>query len=339
MSTRAAPRRVLRGASNLHAALEKLLAQVTPGRVTTYGALARALGDVSAARFVAAWLAGEALDGRAPVHRVVLRDGSVPADRFAQREQMLNAEGVAVIEGAVDLARYAVTAFDTDFPLAALAARQRALVDRVSLQAPMRLPRLVAGVDVSYAPQQREGASRAAAAYALVSAPQGDLVWSATAHGWVTFPYIPGYLAYRELPLLLELLAMVRAARKLAPLLLVDGNGLLHQRHAGIACHLGVLADCRTVGVGKSLLCGRVDLRGMAPLESRDVVHEQRIVAAAVRPRAGSRPIFVSPGHKADLPYAVAAASMLLHAHRVPEPIARAHAISREAVRAPGHGA
>ena len=99
------------------------------------------------------------------------------------------------------------------------------------------------------------------------------------------------------MPLLLELLGAVRVAGRLPEVLLVDGTGILHQRHAGIASHLGVAAGLPTVGVTKKLLCGQVDLEGLEPGQSCLVVLDEEIVGVALRPTATSRrPTSVSPG-------------------------------------------
>ena len=165
------------------------------------------------------------------------------------------------------------------------------------------MPKLVGGVDVAY-PQPELGV----AAYALVETGTGQLVWSTTVRRRVTFPYISTYLSFREIPILLDLLDEVRAAGRMADVLLVDGSGILHQRHAGIASHLGVVASVATVGVTKKLLCGRVDIKGMRPGESRPVVHDEQLIGVALRPTAGSlRPIFISPGHRVDVAFLRAA--------------------------------
>jgi len=137
----------------------------------------------------------------------------------------------------------------------------------------------------------------AQAAYALVDTATGQLVWSTVVRRPVTFPYISTYLSFREIPVYLELLAEVRAAGRLADVVLVDGSGILHHRRAGVASHLGVVASLSTVGVTKKLPCGSVDIRDMASGESRPIVHDDRLVGVALRPTAGSlRPIFISPG-------------------------------------------
>ena len=75
----------------------------------------------------------------------------------------------------------------------------------------------------------------------------------------------------------------------MSEVILVDGTGILHHRHAGIATHLGVVADLPTVGVTKKLLCGQVELEGLEPGDSRPVVLENRVIGGAIRPTRRSR--------------------------------------------------
>jgi deoxyribonuclease V len=150
----------------------------------------------------------------------------------------------------------------------------------------------------------------------------------------VRFPYISSYLSFRELPLLLDLLDEVRAAGQLSPVVLVDGTGILHPRHAGIASHLGVLAAVATVGVTKKLLCGKVQGGDMRPLEARPVVLDDRPTGIALRPTAGSlRPIYVSAGHGVDLAFAERLVRRLLLGRRLPEPLYWADRLSRRCAK------
>ena len=111
----------------------------------------------------------------------------------------------------------------------------------------------------------------------------------------------------------------------------MNGSGILHPRHFGVAAHLGVAADAATIGVTKKLLCGKVDTEGMAARESRPVFHEDRLVGAALRPTSGSRrPLFVSPGHRVDVPFAEGVVRRLLLGRRLPEPLYWADRLSRE---------
>ena len=273
------------------------------------------------------------VDDPSPWHRVVRADGQLgnfTEGGAAAKTRLLAVEEVTVEQGAVDLDRYLFTDFHTERPLERLAAAQQDIVAHARLGHRRRIPKFFGGVDVSY-----PCPDCAVAAYALVETSSGRLVWSTVHRRPVSFPYITTFLAFRELPVLLELLEQVRVAERLAPVVLVDGSGMLHQRHAGIATHLGVLAELPTIGVTKKLLCGTVDIERMEPLESRPVVYDDRLVGVALRSTAGShRPIFISPGHGVDVAFAEQAVRQLLAGRRLPEPLYWADRLSRAAGKA-----
>lgn len=312
---------------NLYEELPRLIAQVPRGRVTTYGDLAEALGSLAAARWVGGFLLDHPHDEQCPCHRVVRRTGEpgqyISGDQ-SEKIHRLRAEAVEIHNGRIDLARFGFSRFASDRPLQKLADYQNTLPDRILQQPYGGVPELVAGVDVSY-PAPRE----AAGAYVLVESASGQLVWSLTVRQPVMFPYIPGFLSFRESPLMLELLRQAESQGRLAEVVFVDGNGILHPRRAGIASHLGVTSGSVTVGVGKKLLCGRVDLDDMPARDSRPVVSDGEVIGMAVKSRATSRPVFVSPGHRIDVTAAVRLANALFHGHRVPEPVYWADRVSR----------
>lgn len=319
---------------NMESALQALLGQVPPGNVTTYGDLAESLGNRIAARWVGHYMMHHNHRPGCGCHRVVLASGEL--GRYidggpAAKLRRLRADGVGVKRESVDLDvwQLPVEQFVCDRPLETLRRTQETQTAMVSLRTRTQIPKLVGGVDVSY-PTPTQGV----AGYALVELETGRLAWSTTIQQTVTFPYITSYLAFRELPILLELLNAVNAAGRLADLLLVDGSGILHQRHAGVASHLGVTASMATIGVTKRLLCGSVDLAGMDPEESRPVVHEGRQVGVALRPTPGSRrPIFISPGHRVNLAFSECVVRRLMFGRRLPEPLYWADRLSRSAGR------
>jgi deoxyribonuclease V len=309
--------------------LQRLMAQVPAGKVTTCGALAEALGSEMAARWIGHFLLHHDHPADCACHRVVRAGGALGpyVDGGAEaKRRRLAAEAVAVRREAVDLDHFGFDAFRSDRPLERLRRLQEILAAKVSLRPPRSMPRTVGGVDVSY-PRPDLGV----AAYALVQLDTGELLWSTTIRRPVVFPYVTSFLTFRELPILMDLLDAVRTAGQIAPLLLVDGAGILHPRRAGIASHLGVAARMPTIGVIKKLLCGRVEMQAMAPGESRPVVHEDQLLGAALRATAGSRrPIFVSPGHRVDLAFAQQVVGRLLLGHRLPEPLWWADRLSRQ---------
>ena len=312
---------------DLNAALVALVRQVPEGKVTTYGDLAAALGDRGATRWVAEALTEPSAALWEIAHRVFKATGEAgwfPSDALAK----LAREGVTATAGRVDPnARF--RGFEGDQPLKRLKEEQERIAEQVRLTKLQVKPKTVAGVDVSY---RSNGIG--VGAYVLMEDGSDEPVWTTTVVVPVGFPYIPGYLSYRELPVHAELLRKVVDADRVAPLLLVDGNGILHPRRTGIATQLGVLGDHPTIGVSKHLLCGTLVDDGTFGEGTGRVVHRRETIAAALPPsRRGTKPIFVSPGHRCTLDDAVAAATAWRRGLRLPEPIRLADALSRSVAR------
>lgn len=310
--------------------LARLLQQVPRGRVTTYGDLAQALGDKAAARWVGTWMLDHEHNTRCRCHRVVRVTGEAGlyiADDEAAKLGRLRREGVPVNDGRVDLdARF--TGFDSSAPLQALSEFQNKVPGRLKLSRLRRRPRLVGGLDVAY-----PAPGRGIVAYVLIDADSLETQWQQTWELPVTFPYISGYLAFRELPLMLAAWRSACAAHQAADVVFIDGNGYLHPRRAGIASCFGLIADVPTIGIGKSLLCGRVDLNDMTAQDPRPVTHADELIGIAIKSQDTSRPVFVSPGNRIDFDGAANVTRAMMRGHRLPEPIHRADRLSKRAVR------
>jgi len=315
---------------DLPAELERLVAQIPSGKVTTYGDLAKALGNVVAARWVGTFLLHDPRSADWPTHRVIRADGSLGLYAHgdeAAKARRLQEEGVRLRRGKVDLNTYGVDSFQTSRPLESLRRLQDRLPSACVLQADETEPRTIAGLDVSYA-----GGNVGVGGYALVDAASGELLWSTTVRCEVNFPYISSYLAFRELPVLVQLLQAARSADSLADVFMVDGAGIMHPRRAGIAAHFGVLADVPTIGITKKLLAGRFDEHNAAVREPRRVTHGDDVLGAAMRPRETSNKfIWASPGHRMDVETATAITLQTLRGRRLPEPIHWADRLSRQA--------
>lgn len=309
--------------------LHHLVRQIPTGWVTTFGDLAAGLGDPIAARWVGSVVAESIPSGEMPWHRIVRIDGSfsrLPEPVSRLRLRLLAQEGIERSGDKVDLARHGFRSFHSERPLTTLRSFQWFLASQVRRSPRKRIPDFVAGVDVAY-PNPTCGQ----AAYALVETASGQLVWSHSVRRRIDFPYITSYLTFRELPLLLPLLDVVRAEGKLATVVMVDGSGVLHPTGAGIASHLGVVVSAPTIGVTKKLLHGQVEIGGMKPGESRPILVDGRPSGVALRPESGTRrPVFVSPGHRVDLTYAERLTRMLMFERRLPAPVYWADRLSRE---------
>lgn len=197
-------------------------------------------------------------------------------------------------------------------------ALQRRLSAEIAIDRPIDLAavRLVAGVDVSV----KDGQSQAAVVVATF--PDFRAIETALARRPTPFPYVPGLLSFREGPVLEAAFARLKA---LPDVFLFDGQGTAHPRRLGIACHLGLWLERPTIGCGKTRLIGRFgplaeEKGAIAPLIDRG-----ETIGAAVRTRARANPLFVSPGHRADLAGAVALTLACCPRYRIPEPIRLAH--------------
>jgi deoxyribonuclease V len=172
----------------------------------------------------------------------------------------------------------------------------------------------VAGVDVAYADE----GDRAFAAVAIINVSTGGIEKIVSAEGEARFPYAPGLLSFRELPVLAAALAQVSEP---PDLVICDGQGIAHPRRFGLACHLGVVYDIPTIGCGKTRLIGEARDPGTARGSTSALVSAGETVGAVVRTREGVKPLYVSVGHRISLPTACRWILDLSPRYRIPEPI------------------
>jgi deoxyribonuclease V len=315
---------------DLEAELSALLAQIPRGRVTTYGDLADALGLRTAARWVGEFLRNHSHSKECPCHRVVRKGGElgfyIAGREPSEKAKHLKAEGVPVCNGWIErFEEFAFRDFRCEQPLARLIDLQLQLAKRVELVPQPHVPRLAAGLDVSYS---RDG--WATGACAVVESESGRLVWTTTHRARPGLPYIPSLLTFRELPMLLALFERSRREFPQLDLYFVDGNGILHPRGAGVAACFGVVADVPTIGVAKPLLCGRLQMPADHSAELSGLLTvDERTVGAVLILSPSSRPLYVSPGHKTDVPSAARTARAFAFGHRLPEPLYWADRLSR----------
>lgn len=138
----------------------------------------------------------------------------------------------------------------------------------------------------------------------------------------VHFPYVSGYLAFREVPALLK--AWEQLPQK-PDVLVVDGHGIAHPRRMGIAAHFGTLTGQRSMGSAKKILCGTFEEPGIEKTSFAPIHHKNEHIGWAVRSKDGVKPIFVSPGHKMGLDDSLNIIQECLGRYRLPEPTRLAH--------------
>lgn len=144
------------------------------------------------------------------------------------------------------------------------------------------------------------------------------------------FPYISGYFAFREGPGIIE--AVGRLCEK-PGILIINGHGIAHPRRFGIASHIGVLLDIPAIGVTRRLMNGNYAFPLGRDSLKFPVYLGGEPVAMGIRKKPGSRPIFISPGHKVSLDQSVEIVTMVTGRHRLPEPLRRAHMLASTCVR------
>jgi len=176
--------------------------------------------------------------------------------------------------------------------------------------------RLVAGVDVSV----KNGRSQAA--IVVVTFPDFQPVETVLAQGPTPFPYIPGLLSFREGPVLQEAFEKLQAE---PDAFLFDGMGIAHPRRIGIASHMGLWLQRPTVGCGKTRLVGRHAALPEEKGASAPLIDKGETIGVALRTRTGTNPMFISPGHLADIRTATDLVMRCTPKYRLPEPIRMAH--------------
>lgn len=202
-----------------------------------------------------------------------------------------------------------------NFPqnLEAAVAIQQELRGKVIKENRLGTVHYVAGLDVGF----KNNYTITKGAVALFNFPELNLIETAIACLPTTFPYIPGFLSFREIPALLEALEKLHI---MPDLILCDGQGIAHPRRLGIAAHLGVLLDLPAIGVAKSLLLGK---HGEVPQEKGSwtpLEDQGEIIGSVLRSRVNVKPLYISIGHRISLPTAIDYVTNCLGKYRLPEP-------------------
>jgi deoxyribonuclease V len=195
---------------------------------------------------------------------------------------------------------------------------QESLREKVHLQPLAHPPRLVAGADVAYS----RASDHLYAAVVVMALPSLEVVEVRRTAARARLPYVPGLFSFREMPALLR--AFARVCHE-PDALLFDGQGLAHPRRFGLACHAGLLLATPSVGCAKSRLVGTHGPVGEERGARAEILLDGDVVGAVVRTRPGVKPVYVSPGHLADVASAVDLVLATTRGFRIPEPLRLAH--------------
>ncbi len=295
-------------------ALAACIQGIPRGKRATCGAIARALGDVRAARAVAEWIREHPeLD---PSGQVVRADGHpLLASRGDARVSQGTATGIARIGRDRFVDRLEAVPL-----LAALRERQRQLEASVRETDDPGEVRTYGGADVAYEGQ------RAYTAAVLLDASNLEILETRRGEVTVDFPYIPSYLAFREFP---AIQAAIASLRERPDVLFVDGHGRLHPALFGFACYAGVSLDLPTIGIAKHALAGTPVSADRTHANAIPIALQGEIRGYAWRPPGSPRAFYVSVGHRVSLNRALRLAQRATR-DRYPEPLRIADRVSKE---------
>lgn len=195
---------------------------------------------------------------------------------------------------------------------------QQRLQKELILEKPTGRFRLVAGTDVAY----DKKSDKLYAGVIIFNLTDMQRVEQATAIGKARFPYIPGLLSFREVPILLKAFSMIKQK---PDIIIVDGQGIAHPRGFGLASHLGLILDVPSIGCAKSRLVGEHEPVAKNPGSQSYIKLNDKVVGAVLRTKTNIKPVYVSPGHKIDLASAVDVVLKCCRGYKLPEPTRQAH--------------
>lgn len=300
---------------DLYKQISYLVKQIPRGMISTPKKIAIALGDSSAAKAVTEVVERAQPVHHEPFHRIVSENGK-PILSGGEQEAVLGTlrvEGVDTSGNHVSsVDRYLFEAFSSSSPLKTFAGLQHLLASQVSLKDESEEPiQTVAACDVAYRNQKGFG-------FCVLMDSKLAVLEEVEAEAEVYFPYISGYLVFREGPLILKTLKKLSGP---FDALIVNGHGIAHPRGCGLASHIGLVVDKPTIGIATKKLVGETVMQKNS-LEFLE--YKEQIVGAKIL-REGFAPIYVSPGANISLERSIQTMKNLLKHHKFPEPLWRAH--------------
>jgi len=193
---------------------------------------------------------------------------------------------------------------------------QSELASYVKLTPLTATPSIVAGIDTA------ERDDQIFIAIVVMDMSEGKVVEIQYATGAARIPYLPGYRAFRDGPMILKAVALLTRDPELY---FIAGQGVCHPRFCGLATHIGLRLDRPTIGCARERLVGHYDPPGEDRGSYSVIRYSPQAPGVVLRTREGTKPIFVSPGHLIDLLGTVSETMRCCTQFRIPEPLRRAH--------------
>ena len=198
---------------------------------------------------------------------------------------------------------------------------QEILQKKVNIIPLKKEPKYIAGVDAAFLNNKVIGVA------CLYKYPEISLIGEAYAVTETLFPYIPGFLSFREGP---SIITALKGLKRKPDIILFDGQGIAHPKRLGIASHVGVLLDIPTIGCAKSRLIGTYKEPGPKKGTFSSLLYKKEIVGVVLRTKDSVKPLFVSPGNRIDIQGSIEIVLACSQRYRIPEPLRRADFISKK---------
>jgi len=288
--------------------VRKLVRQIPKGKVSTPGALANSLGDPRARKAILELVKSD--------HEV--RDKIVASKIVTDNthRKLLIRRGINFVDERIyDFEKIIFKDFSSSYPLKKLKDEQYKLSKKIILDDDFETPERICGVDVAYA------GDTAFCALVIINYDDMELMELKTKKTQVVFPYIPTYLAYREFD---AIKILVKNLKKDKDVLLVDASGILHPRGLGLASHVGIKLDLITIGVTKSLLCGKLEKTPERIGTFSEIIYKDEIRGYGLKTSESKKLIYVSPGHRISLETSLSITKKISF-KRIPEPLRLTH--------------
>ena len=305
---------------NLFEYTYNLVRQIPPGKISSYGAVAKALGDIRASRAVGRMMNQNPDADDMPCFKIVYSDGRLGGfgRGIEDKIRRLNNDNIFVKDGKiVDFENVFFNDFETDYPLKKLRQDQIKLSKELMIKDDFDKLDTVAGVDVSYPKNEFD---KSCGACVVVDFKTKDVVEEKTVFVNTDFPYIPTYFSFREYPVVEKLIKNLDTKPSV---ILFDGNGILHPYMCGFASYAGLLLDTPSIGVAKSLLTGEV--------KDDFVMLNNKKIGYAVFSKRAKKPIFISPGHRVSHTSSFNIVRNFLK-FKFPEPLRLAHVLAKKSL-------
>jgi len=299
-----------------------IVRQIPDGNISSYGAIAEALGDKIAARAVGRMMNQNPNADTMPCYKIVHSNGKLGGFGLGIDDKIkrLCDADIEVKNGKiVDFQSVFYNDFKTEFPLKKLREEQIKLSKKVIIKDDFKKIETVAGIDVAYPKNEFD---YACGACIVIDYNTKEIIEKKTIFWETEFPYISTYLFYREFPVIRELVNIL----KIEPtVFMFDGNGILHPYMIGLATQAGIALNKPSIGIAKRLLYGEIsgnEVKIDGIKKGNTYFSHKKI----------KRPIFVSPGHKISFDTSLSIVKKLSK-FKIPEPLRQAHILAKKKIK------